>query len=97
MKPQLRKPKPTAASDNAVDVEAIINRGGSSPATQSAKEQEPTKIGRKSVIVYFEPEMLSKVDKATSSQVIKTSRQRWIMEAIVEKLQRDERVNSTQG
>ncbi len=92
--PQLRKPKPTAASNNAVDVEAIINRGGSSPATQSAQEQETPKTGRKSVIVYFEPEMLSRVDKAASSQVIKTSRQRWIMEAIVEKLQSQETTHS---
>lgn len=83
--PQLRKPKPAAGIGSNVDVEAIINRGGSAPATQT-QEQEPQKIERKSVIVYFDPEMLRRVDEAASSQVIKTSRQRWIMEAIVEKL-----------
>ena len=80
MKPQLRKPT------SALDVEAVINRGGSAPATQEAT-QEPQKSGRKTVIVYFEPEMLRRVDEAASSQIIKTSRQRWIMEAIVAKLQ----------
>lgn len=90
MKPQLqlRKPKPAAASANVVDVEAIINRGGTAPATQPT--QESPKGVRKSVIVYFEPEMLRQVDEAAKTQVIKTSRQRWIMEAIVEKLQRAE-------
>jgi ATP-dependent Clp protease ATP-binding subunit ClpA len=71
-----------------VDVEAIINRGGSAPATQPQESQKGS--ARKSVIVYFEPEMLQRVDDVASSQVIKTSRQRWIMEAIVEKLQREE-------
>ena len=90
MKPQLRKPKPAAASVNTVDVEAIINRGGSAPAIQPTQEQESPKSRRKSVIVYFDPQMLRQVDEVANSQVIKTSRQRWIMEAIVEKLQRSE-------
>ena len=51
------------------------------------------KVGRerKSVIVYFDPEMLRRVDKSCTSKLIKTSRQRWMMEAIVEKLDRENR------
>jgi hypothetical protein len=72
-----------------VDVEAIINRGGSAP-TSNAPEQ-PKGSARKSVIVYIEPDILQRVDEAVSAQIIKTSRQRWMMEAILEKLNRDQR------
>jgi hypothetical protein len=57
---------------------------------QPTQEQKPPKSRRKSVIVYFDPQMLRQVDEVANSHVIKTSRQRWIMEAIVEKLQRSE-------
>ena len=73
--------KPTHSS--TVDVEAIINRGGSEPQNGAGKPQ-----GRKQVIVYFEPKILVEVDEACKASPIKTSRQRWLMEAVHEKLQR---------
>jgi hypothetical protein len=73
-----------------VDVEAMIRHGGQVPATVPRRKSWVEKTGCKAVNVYFEPEMLRRVNEATNSQIVRTSRQRWIMEAIVEKLQREE-------
>jgi predicted Co/Zn/Cd cation transporter (cation efflux family) len=73
-----------------VDVEATICHGGSVSATVARRKSWVEKTGCKAVNVYFEPEMLRRVNEATRSQMVRTSRQRWIMEAIVEKLQREE-------
>jgi hypothetical protein len=82
---QLRRPISQGAVDST-EIETIINRGGSSP-TQT-KEQEHVSHIRKSVIVYFDPAVLDRVDRARRLLRIKTSRQRWLMEAILEKLDR---------
>lgn len=87
MKPQLRKPLPTGKG-SAVDVEAIINRGGSAPARETTLTEAP-EPGRKPVMVHIATDVLSEIEHVRKARRVKTSRTAWIMEAIVEKLDRE--------
>ena len=66
-------------------VESVIRRGGT---VASEVGEYRKKRPRKSVIVYFDPNVLVAVDNARAAARISTSRQRWIIEAILEKLDR---------
>jgi hypothetical protein len=86
MKPQLRKPQSVPQSGQAaVDVEALINRGGSAPQP-TAEPEEPE---RKPIMVHIPTGVLSDIERLRKTRRIKTSRTAWIMEAIVEKLDRE--------
>ena len=74
--------KPRAQQDGTVDVDALINKGGSPP---SQTEVEP---GITPITVRLPAEMLAKVDAAVAARPIRTPRHTWILEAILEKLQR---------
>jgi hypothetical protein len=87
---QLKKPSrstaPPPGSEEAI--KALIERGGSAPKANEVEQFASPK--RKSVIVYFTPDVLDRVDRACANARILTPRQRWIMEAILEKLDREE-------
>lgn len=80
-----RKPKPAASDSAAVDIEALIHKGGS-----VAGEGSP-QAGHKlmKVMLRLPPQMLEKVDAAVEARPLPTARTTWIMEAIVEKLERE--------
>ena len=59
--------------------------GGGSHAGQPAEEN--TKTVR--VSVYAPPDIVASVDRAISARQIRTSRNKWILEAMVEKLERE--------
>ena len=84
---QFRKPVSILNTALEQNIEAIINRGGSSPATAPRSAARSGEV-RKSVIVYFDPKVLDRVDEVRRSLRIKTSRQRWLMEAIMRELDR---------
>jgi hypothetical protein len=70
-----RRPKPTLVATPAVDVDALINKGGSSPAP---------------VVLRMPPDVLARIDRAVEARRVKVPRHTWLMEAIMEKLEWEE-------
>jgi hypothetical protein len=56
---------------------------------EQAMMSQKLRVIRKPVIMYLDPEDLRCVDEARGAWRIKTSRQRWLMEVIIEKLDRE--------
>jgi hypothetical protein len=83
-KPQIQTP-PAAL----VDVEALILKGGSPVG-------EAPKAGNKvsPVILRIPSDLLGKIEEVRGTRPVKIPRHTWLLEAIVEKLQREAR-NST--
>lgn len=84
-----RKPqaKPQAQSPS-VDVDALIAKGGS-VARPEAVEAQSDDDGVGSFTLRVPKTLLSQIKQQLKAKPIKTDRQRWILEAIVEKLERD--------
>ncbi len=81
-----RKPakKPTP---QAVDVEALILKGGSVAGEAEAAGQTGKAA---SVVLRIPADVMERVDQAVQSRRIKTPRHTWLLEAIVEKLDREQ-------
>ena len=78
-----RKPKAASPNVSEVDVEALINKGG------STAQQVPQRGSKTAPIVLRLPaEMLEQIDAAVRSRPVKTPRHTWILEAVYEKLAR---------
>jgi hypothetical protein len=80
-----RKPKPAVAS-GPVDVEALINKGG------SVARQEEQVSDRKEVpvVVRIPSDLLSRIDALVGKRQLKTPRHTWLLEAFLEKAHREE-------
>lgn len=78
--------KPQRPPVPAVDVDALINRGGS--PTGAPPEPPPGKTST-TILLRLPPDMLDQVDAALKSRPIKLPRHTWILEAIHEKLSRE--------
>jgi hypothetical protein len=73
-----RKPQPSTSS-----VDDLIDKGGSVPSERSRKSTQaavPLRLPRP---------LLDRIDRAVKEQSVPTPRNRWILQAIVEKLERD--------
>jgi hypothetical protein len=80
-----RKPKQPVA----VDVEALIAKGGT-PVAQSPAEPAKTKSGPVPVVVRIPADMLVRIEQAVAARVVRVPRHTWILEALAERLERDE-------
>jgi hypothetical protein len=80
--PVSRKPQAAAKSREGVDINALIHRGGS-VANEQARE------GEKPILLRLPPDLLSRIDLTVKHRRIRTPRHTWILEAIVEKLERE--------
>ncbi len=78
-----RKPKSSAASA-LVDVDALINKGGSSPAPAAASTE-----GTAAIVLRVPSAVLTRVDAAVKARPVRTPRHTWLLEAIHEKLERE--------
>jgi predicted DNA binding CopG/RHH family protein len=76
------KPKSTPKPSEA-EAEKLIRKGGSIPSEH--REQKPA-----SVVLRIPSELLERVDATLAKRPIKVPRHQWLLEAIVEKLERDE-------
>jgi hypothetical protein len=83
----VRRPKaPTeAAPSSGVDVDALINKGGSVARVADAP------LPRKSapVVLRMPPDVLVQIDQAVEARRVKVPRHTWLMEAVIEKLERE--------
>ena len=76
--------KPQAKPTPAVDVDALINRGGSPTPQEPEDDKAPTPI-----LIRIPAGMLAQLDAALKARPVKLPRHTWILEAIHEKLSRD--------
>ena len=80
-----RKPKatkPAGRTAEAVNVEELINRGGS-PGGKAETADATTPV-----VLRIPTAMLNQIDALVKAQPIKTPRHRWMLEALYEKLSR---------
>jgi len=78
-----RKPKTTEKQVKEQDINALINKGG------STAESEPKREGEKPILIRVPTETLEEIDKIVASKKIKTPRHTWLLEAVFEKLERE--------
>jgi len=76
--------KPNRTAPPAVDVDALIGRGGS-PAG-NAEEGKPAAI-----LLRIPPDLMARLEASLKGRPVKLPRHTWILEAIHEKLTREAR------
>lgn len=86
-----RKPKPPANGPSAIDIEALIAKGGS--VAESDPSALPTPNGSVKETTSFTlrvpSDLLQALDEHRRAQPYKVPRQQWILEAIVQRLERE--------
>ncbi len=88
--PITRKPKtPDPSLASSVDIEALINRGGSVALPNVAETQKAEKAYA-TVNLRLPPSLLTQIDASLDGRRVKTPRHTWILEALLEKLEREE-------
>ena len=85
--PISRKPKQASSS---VDVEALISRGGSVAVGEQV--EAPSSPGRPTATVNLRipAPIIERLDRALETLPLKKPRHAWLLEAILEKLEREE-------
>lgn len=79
-----RKPKTTEKKVKETDISALINKGG------STAENGKKATGDKPILIRIPSDALQKIDEIVTSKRIKTPRHTWLLEAVFEKLEREE-------
>jgi hypothetical protein len=79
-----RKPQAAAKTRGVVDVHALIHKGGSVASERTREGEKPTAL-----LLRLPSALLTRIDVSVKRRPIKTPRHTWILEAIVEKLERD--------
>ena len=79
-----RKPKPQAS----VDVEALIRKGGTVAGQTAPASQDVVKPS--AVVVRRPVDMLDAIERARAARAVRIPRHTWLLEAIVEKLAREQ-------
>lgn len=83
-----------------VDVEALINKGGGVPkhSTKSVAAIPPAKrelavlkSGKVPVQLRLDPETIDEIDRLIKKRLVPVSRHIWLMEAIMEKIQAEQK------
>jgi hypothetical protein len=83
--PITRKPNRTAsAADPAIDIDALIHRGGGAPVGAAPAEAKPTPI-----LLRIPADLIARLDRALAGRPVKLPRHTWILDAIHEKLTRE--------
>ena len=92
--PITRKPKPQITDNSSVDVEALINRGGSVAAQiedEAATASNSTQKQNATVNLRIPLDLLGRIDHSLENRPLKTPRHTWILEALLEKLSREQK------
>ena len=76
--------KPHRPAEPSVDVDALINRGGSPTGTSA---EAPTKTTP--ILLRIPAEIMERLDTALKARPVRLPRHTWILEAIHEKLTRE--------
>ena len=84
--PITRKPKATVPQ--GVDVDALISKGGG-VAERGLQSDRPERT-TSPVVLRVPAHLLDRIDDALASRLLKTPRHTWLLEAVLEKLEREE-------
>jgi hypothetical protein len=84
-KPAVARPAP------AIDVDQLINRGGSSPAREESASLSDQVVP---VILRLPSSMLKSIDQSVKNRPVRIPRHTWLLEAIHEKLSRENQTDS---
>lgn len=80
-----RKPRQSSgAATKPVDVDALISKGGSVAGKNVGQEKDAVPV-----ILRVPEDILRKVDASVQARRIKTPRHTWLLEAVLEKLERE--------
>jgi hypothetical protein len=88
-----KRPATTQVERDQVDVDALINKGGSvaqaDPAAKTKQADEP----EKTVVVNLRipTSMLTEIDEILSTKKVRSSRHVWLLEAVWDKVEREKR------
>jgi hypothetical protein len=85
-----RKPQAAPAVPASVDVDALINKGGSAAGHGKGRAADRSV---EPVVLRIPAELLSRIDAAVSARPLKTPRHTWLLEAMIEKLERDTKMS----
>jgi hypothetical protein len=80
--------KPRAEEQREAQIQALIGKGGSVARRVKAAAEESANA-TVPVILRIPGDTLSRVDEAVSTRKVKTPRHTWLLEAVVEKLDRE--------
>ena len=87
-----RKPKAPALLQAAgVNVDALINKGGSvamASTPSAAPSDKPVPV-----VLRFPADVLERVNRSVEARAVKVPRHTWLMEAVIEKLSREQKVS----
>lgn len=81
--------KPTSKADATVDIDALISKGGSVAASYEEKQLIVKDLP---VILRIPTSLLNRIDRLVSARQIRTPRHTWLLEALLEKVKREEAV-----
>jgi hypothetical protein len=85
-----RKPLRSGSEGGAVDVDALINKGGSAPLRDpAAKEANNREGGTVPIVLRLPTELLEQVDSLLRARPVRLPRHTWILEAVYEKMKRE--------
>ena len=85
------KPAPTNPSSDA-EVEALIGKGGSVANDSNEKPAPFSDKATTSFTLRVPRDILQRVDDHRNNQSYKVPRQQWIMEAVMQRLERDAQI-----
>ncbi len=89
-----RKPKPHdhTTPHGAVDVEALINKGGSIGSENGSRDSDRTRTA--TINLRIPVLLVERIDQILEERPLRTPRHTWLLEAVLEKLERDEPVSN---
>ena len=82
------KPQQKSSNQNEASIAELINKGGSVSSSTPAPSQNAPKE-EQTVTLRVPRELIGKLDQLLDKGIIKKKRHPWILDAIVEKLERD--------
>jgi len=84
-----RKPKPAVSVEAkpTVDVDALISKGGSVARAETAEPLPAVKAVP--VVLRLPSDVLAQVDQVVEARRVKVPRHTWLIEAVIEKLERE--------
>ena len=81
-----RKPMRSGPQSGVVDVDGLINKGGSAPVRETTKPSQP---GTTPIVLRLPTELLEQVDSLLKHRPVRLPRHTWILEAVYEKMKRE--------
>ncbi len=85
-----KKPKTTSSSQSEAEVQALIEKGGSA-ARQEKKSNKKQQKDIVPISLRLPREFSERIETVLEKRALKIPRHTWLLEAVVEKLEREEK------